>query len=91
MGLVPCYAPYEQRFPDSSVDMGTGYDCFDTLSSTLDPRIQGEARQNRLLLKSTLEDAGFTNYANEWWHYTLDDEPFPDRYFDFPVSRRALR
>ncbi len=91
MGLVPCYAPYEERFPDNSVDMGTGYDCFDTLSHTLDPRIQGEARENRLLLKSTLEAAGFTNYANEWWHYTLADEPFPNRYFDFPVSRRALR
>ncbi len=90
MGLMPCYAPYEERFPDNSVDMGTGYDCFDTLSHTLDPRIQGEARENRLLLKSTLEAAGFTNYANEWWHYTLADEPFPNRYFDFPVSRRAL-
>jgi len=91
MGLVPCYAPYEQRFPDNSVDMGTGYDCMDTLSHTLDPRIRGEARQNRLLLKSTLEAVGLVNYPLEWWHYTLADEPFPNRYFDFPVSRRALR
>lgn len=90
-GLVPCYAPYEERFPDSSVDMGTGYDCFDTLSNTADPRVRGEARENRALLTSLLETAGFTNYANEWWHYTLADEPFPDRYFDFPVARRALR
>jgi D-alanyl-D-alanine dipeptidase len=91
MGLVPCYAPYEERFPDNTVDMGTGFDCFDPLSATLDPRIQGQARENRLLLKSTLEAVGFTNYAEEWWHYTLADEPFPNRYFDFPVSRRALR
>lgn len=91
MGLVPCYAPYRERFEDNSIDMGTGYDCFDTLSHTLDPRIQGQAHQNRLLLKSILEAVGFTNYANEWWHYTLADEPFPNRYFDFPVSRRALR
>jgi len=91
MGLVPCFAPYDERFPDNTVDMGTGYDCFDTLSHTLDPRIQGEARDNRLLLLRTLEAAGFTNYANEWWHYTLDGEPYPNRYFDFPVSRRALR
>lgn len=89
-GLVPCYAPYGERFDDGSVDMGTGYDCFDPLSATLDPRVQGEARENRLLLRSVLETAGFTNYANEWWHYTLADEPFPDRYLDFPVSRRAL-
>jgi zinc D-Ala-D-Ala dipeptidase len=91
MGLVPCYAPHEERFPDNSVDMGTGFDCFDTLSSTLDPRIRGEARRNRLLLKSTLEAVGFVNYAQEWWHYTLANERFPNRYFDFPVSRRVLR
>ena len=36
------------------------------------------------------EAAGFRNYELEWWHYTLGDEPFPDTFFDFPVSRRAL-
>ena len=90
MGLVDCAAPYAERFPDNTVDMGTGFDCFDTLSHTLDPRIQGEARANRLLLKRTLEDAGFRNYELEWWHYTLRDEPFPETFFDFPVWRRAL-
>ncbi|MBQ6108562.1 MAG: hypothetical protein IJK97_10170 [Thermoguttaceae bacterium] len=24
----------------------------------------------------------------EWWHFTLKDEPYPDTYFDFPVSAR---
>ena len=90
MGLVDCAAPYAERFPDNTIDMGTGFDCFDTLSHTLDPRIQGQARENRLLLKRTLEAAGFRNYELEWWHYTLRDEPFPDTFFDFPVSRRAL-
>ena len=70
--------------------MGTGYDCFDTLAHTLDPRIQGAQRDNRLRLKSAMETAGFANYVNEWWHYTLDNEPFPDTYFDFPVSRGSL-
>ena len=90
-GLVNCFAPYEERFPDNTIDMGTGYDCFDTLAHTLDPRIQGVQRANRLRLKTAMEAAGFTNYENEWWHYTLADEPFPDTFFDFPVSRRALR
>ncbi|MEU9255866.1 M15 family metallopeptidase [Streptomyces sp. NPDC048270] len=85
--LTPCYAPQADRAPDDSVDMGTGYDCFDTLSHTLDPRIQGEQKANRLLLKSTLESAGFKNLPEEWWHYTLRDEPFPATYFDFPVSK----
>lgn len=88
--LVPCHAPQDQRFPDNSVDMGTGFDCFDTLSHTLDPRVQGEQREHRLLLKRTLEDVGFVNLAEEWWHYTYRPEPFPDTYFDFPVARRSL-
>ena len=45
--LVPCYAPQGERFPDNSIDMGTGYDCFDTLSHTMDPRVKGEQRANR--------------------------------------------
>jgi D-alanyl-D-alanine dipeptidase len=88
--LVSCFAPKEERFPDNSIDMGTGYDCFDTLSHTLDPRIKGKQLANRLLLKDTMERAGFTNLPEEWWHFTLDDETFPDTYFDFPVWRKAL-
>jgi D-alanyl-D-alanine dipeptidase len=88
--LVPCYAPQDERFPDNSVDMGTGFDCFGTLSHTLDPRVQGEQRANRLLLKNTLEDLGFVNLPEEWWHFTYKPEPYPDTYFDFPVSAGSL-
>ncbi|MGW3729092.1 M15 family metallopeptidase [Streptomyces sp. NPDC000851] len=88
--LVPCYAPQSERFPDNTVDMGTGFDCFDTLSHTLDPRIQSEQRANRLLLKNVLEDLGFVNLAEEWWHYTYKLEPYTDTYFDFPVSAKSL-
>lgn len=88
--LAPCYAPKGERFPDSSVDMGTGYDCFDTLSHTDDPRIQGVQRANRQFLKRTLTDLGFVNLAEEWWHYTYRPELFPETYFDFPVTRRAV-
>ncbi|MEU6813941.1 M15 family metallopeptidase [Streptomyces sp. NPDC046860] len=88
--LVPCYAPKAQRFPDNSVDMGTGFDCFDPLAHTLDPRVQGRQHANRLLLKSTLENLGFVNLAEEWWHYTYKPEPYPDTYFDFPVAWKSL-
>ena len=88
-GLVPCTAPRRRRFPDNSVSMGTSYDCFDTRAHT--DNAKGRARANRLLLRDTLDDAGFDDYANEWWHFTLRDERYPDRYFDFPVTRRALR
>lgn len=90
MGLVDCRAPQEQRFADNSIDMGTGFDCFDPLSTTLSPEITGKAKANRLFLKDTLESVGFANYPAEWWHYTYQPELFPENYFDFPVSRRAL-
>ncbi|MEV8048079.1 M15 family metallopeptidase [Streptomyces griseoluteus] len=88
--LVPCFAPEQQRFPDNSLDMGTGFDCFDPLAHTLDPRIQGQQRSNRLLLKNTLEKLGFVNLAEEWWHYTYKPEPYPNTYFDFPVAWKSL-
>ncbi|WP_370499869.1 M15 family metallopeptidase [Mycolicibacterium sp. jd] len=88
--LVDCAAPVNQRFPDASVDMGTGYDCFDTLAHTLDPRIQGEQLKNRLLLKEGLERHGLQNYELEWWHYTFKPETHPETYFDFPVAPLSL-
>ncbi|MFJ6855130.1 M15 family metallopeptidase [Streptomyces sp. NPDC091271] len=88
--LAPCYAPKGERFPDNSVDMGTGYDCFDTLSHTDDPRVQGVQRANRQFLKETLSGLGFVNLAEEWWHFTYKPELFPDTYFDFPVARRSV-
>ncbi len=88
--LVPCYAPRAERFPDNAVDTSTGFDCFDTLSHTLHPRVVGEQRAHRLLLKDTLEKGGFRNLPEEWCHFTYQPEPFPDTYFDFPVSRASL-
>ncbi|NGO71591.1 M15 family metallopeptidase [Streptomyces boncukensis] len=88
--LTDCAAPQDERFPDNSVDMGTGYDCFDTLSHTEDPRIQGAQRAHRQLLKRALERQGFANLPEEWWHFTHRPETFPETYFDFPVSRRSL-
>jgi D-alanyl-D-alanine dipeptidase len=89
--LVPCTAPVGERFPDNSIDMGTGYDCFDARSHTLDAGISGAARENRLTLRRLMAVGGFVNYANEWWHYDLADPPLAGQYFDFPVTRDALR
>ncbi len=89
--LLPCTAAAPQRFPDNSIDMGTGYDCFDSRSNTLDSRITGQARQNRLLLRQLMTDAGFRSSTNEWWHFRLEAEPHPGGYYDFPVAHAALR
>ena len=89
--LVDCTAPQAQRFPDNSIDMGTGFDCFSTLSWPLDPRIQGQQLRNRVTLLNGMAQQGFVPYSYEWWHFTYKPEPFPDTYFDFPVSRSSLR
>lgn len=88
--LVDCAAPVSERFPDNTIDMGTGYDCFDTLAHTLDPRIQGEQLKNRLLLKDGLEEQGLENYEHEWWHFTFKPEVYPETFFDFPVDPSSL-
>lgn len=84
--LFECYLPAEKRFPDNSIDMGTGFDCFHELSHTANKNIGLRQRINRLLLKTLMEKHGFKNYELEWWHYTFKDEPYPNTYFDFPVE-----
>jgi D-alanyl-D-alanine dipeptidase len=37
----------------------------------------------RNILRTAMLNNGFKEYQEEWWHYTLDNEPFPDTYFDF--------
>lgn len=81
-----CYLPKSDRFRDNSVDMGTGYDCFDSSAHTNSSEVQGLALKNRQILKSAMENQGFTNLAEEWWHYTLNNEPYPDRFFNFEIQ-----
>jgi D-alanyl-D-alanine dipeptidase len=78
--------PHDQRFRDNSIDMGTGLDCLDEASHTMNPALPLEARRNRLLLKTLMEKHGFENYWREWWHFSLINEPYPDTYFNFPVE-----
>ncbi|WBB76348.1 M15 family metallopeptidase [Micromonospora sp. WMMD1128] len=89
--LRPCTAPAGDRFADDSVDMGTGFDCFDPRAHTADVRVIGAARANRELLRELMTGEGFENYPREWWHYRYVDEPYPDTWFDFPVARSSLR
>ena len=40
-----------------------------------------------MLLKTIMEQQGFRNYDQEWWHFTLNDEPFHDKYFYFLIEQ----
>jgi D-alanyl-D-alanine dipeptidase len=89
--LVDCAGPFAKRFRDSSVDMGTGYDCFDVLSHPLSKRVTGTRKANRLRLRRAMAAEGFEPLPTEWWHFMLKKEPFPKTFFDFPVARSSLR
>lgn len=84
--LVDCTAPQSFRFADNSIDMGTGFDCFDPLAHTMNPLIDGDEHKNRLMLTEGLARQGFVNYDKEWWHFTYQPEPYPDTFFDFPIA-----
>jgi D-alanyl-D-alanine dipeptidase len=86
-----CAKPAGERFGDNSIDMGTGYDCFDPLSHPFNGRVRGVQRRNRRLLRDALVAQGFAPLPTEWWHFKLRVEPYPETYFDFPVERASLR
>jgi len=81
-----CIDSHEVRYSTGGLDMGTGYDCFDELSHTFNTDIKGVAAANRELLVNNMERNLFRHYPEEWWHFTLIGEPFPDTYFDFPIK-----
>lgn len=87
--LVSCFASYEERFRDNSIDMGTGFDCLSEKANTDNVEPGSEQEYNRELLLKVMTSAGFVNYASEWWHYTLQNEPYPDSYFDFPIQQEC--
>ncbi|MDT0686606.1 M15 family metallopeptidase [Autumnicola psychrophila] len=68
------------------LDMGSPYDFFGSISSHNSTEISKEQKENRLMLKHLMMKNGFRPYPEEWWHYTLRNEPYPDTYFDFPVE-----
>jgi D-alanyl-D-alanine dipeptidase len=83
----PCTGPASARAPDNSVDMGTGYDCFDPLSHTAAPGIgEAQARWRRTLVEAMARE-GFRNYRREWWHFTLTTARAP-RSFSVPIVPR---
>jgi len=79
----PCDAAFAQRAPESSVDMGTGFDCFSALSAvTAD--VGPTAGSNRGLLAAAMRAEGFRGYAAEWWHFRQTGDP-AGMAQDFPV------
>jgi zinc D-Ala-D-Ala dipeptidase len=75
---------------DGTVDMGSSFDLFDVASHTENDRIAEPYKTLRRYLKKVMEQHGFENYPEEWWHFTLQDEPYAANvhksYFDFEIE-----
>ena len=70
--------------------MGSGFDCFDTLAYTLDPRVQGEQLRNRVRLLKDVVQQGFATYRLRMVALHLQAGAYPNTYFDFPVDRSSV-
>ncbi len=86
----PCIGEAGRRAPDSGLDMGTGYDCFDPSSHTNSAAVAGEQRRRRMLLVATLARHGFRNYHREWWHFTFGASGGAAAH-DFSIAPRGAR
>ena len=67
------------------LDMGTAFDFMGEESHHNAPSATPEQTKNRAALCAIMAYAGFAPYENEWWHYRLMKEPYPDTYFDFDI------
>ena len=68
-------------------DMGGTFDYFGEKSHPDYPGITEKQHQNRMLLQKLMVKHGFRPLKSEWWHFTLDKEPYTDTYFTFPVRQ----
>ncbi len=72
------------------LDMGSPFDFFGPVSHPDYKGITDEQYENRMILQNVMTRNGFKTIDCEWWHFTLEGEPYPDTYFEFPVSSAIL-
>ena len=73
------------------IDMGSPFDHFSEVSHPDYRGISDEQYENRMTLRKAMLRNGFLPIDCEWWHFSLADEPYPDVYFEFPVSTGYLK
>ncbi|SFV68130.1 D-alanyl-D-alanine dipeptidase [hydrothermal vent metagenome] len=69
----------------TELDMGSSFDLFGKLSWIAYKNITAQQRANRMLLHIIMLKYGFKSYAQEWWHFTLKNEPYKE-YFNFNIE-----
>ena len=76
---------------EKEVDMGGTFDYFGELSHPDYKNITEEQYNNRMILREAMINNGFKPLPEEWWHFTLENEPYPDTYFTFPVNESTVK
>ena len=84
-GVFDWFGP--ESHPDFCGNPETGQYTGDNSASPTGLSITPGQFANRMLLRSAMLDHGFLPLDSEWWHFTLSDEPYKDRYFNHPVKR----
>ena len=68
------------------IDMGGVFDYFSEVSYSDYDHLTLEQSKNRVQLRYLMRSEGFEPMQQEWWHFTLSEEPYPETYFDFPIQ-----
>ncbi len=83
-----CTAAADKRAPDNSLDMGTGFDCFDAKSAALSSTTTSEQNHRRVILLEAMRKRGFHNYFREWWHFSFGTR---GQAYDVPIGPRDTK
>lgn len=73
-------------YTGKELDMGAPFDFFGPKSGHGTHLVTPAQTANREILKNAMLKHGFRSYKEEWWHYTLNGEPYPETYFGFKVA-----
>lgn len=76
-----------ESHPDFCGNPDTGKYTGDNSKSPKGRSITEEQFKNRMILRNAMIRHGFQPLTSEWWHFTLQNEPFSDTYFRFPVKK----
>jgi L,D-peptidoglycan transpeptidase YkuD (ErfK/YbiS/YcfS/YnhG family)/D-alanyl-D-alanine dipeptidase len=83
--ILDAYRPQKSTAFQSAHHRGSALDV--TLVDLKTGQEADMGEENRRMLRDFMGSCGFKTEDGEWWHFSLVEEPYPERYFDFPVER----
>ena len=72
---------------NEEIDMGCNFDNFGDIAHYYYKNLTKKQLDNRKYLRNVMKMHNFMPLNNEWWHFTLNNEPYKNTYFNFPVEK----